>query len=601
MKKFLRRFTLLAFTLLVVLFQHMEAGGDTAKKGSLQDKYPHERRRGTFAGSGGFYAGGSGGSEGALNTFRATLDADINARLREARQKGLINVVQLVEPDRWRGDLHKAQESLSRWLRSTQLSLIDVLHLCEEHPASAAANLDRIYEQIKAADPTLPVYVWPSYPLGPFGKSDGWVYDAYGADYTDFRRIAFDFLRTGKPLIVCIDGSGYSDIRSAREQLMVCHELNLPVCYFVADGGSGGINNWRGLARAALIPWRHFVFSGIEFQRLCRNDSFTAADMLWGEPIELGSGDGNKFAYTWQCLGPATVFGFTNLNVNNERFGIKSGRSAALDLPYWSVFPVKKAEFKVSVNRDPENSIKVKLSRCGQKDDWKELPGRYADGNMTYQLGDSLAHEFRVRIELAGNDIDENNPLFVGGYSLSGEVNLPHDRAFDLDFFFDGWREGIRLRQDFAAGQWRSLGIVDNAGALEPDGSPALRGLTAGSVTCTIIEKFTSAKPLANLAVRLTGFENRRNLGGTFSLGISLDGKEVLKKAAPELDGIDKQNVRPDGSFNGTICLDLSSVPKFSGCRTFYVHLQQQNNSGVRGNISSKLERLEIDADYKKP
>ncbi len=558
------------------------------------------QRTATFADSGGFYAAGSDGSIGTLNTFRASVDADINDRLRKAKSRGLINVVQLAEGSRFRGDLQKAQKSLAGWLRRTDLSLVDIVHLCEEHPLSARANLDTLYEQIKAFHPTLTVYVWPTYNLSPFGKSDGWVYDAYGADYTDYRRIVFDFRRTGKPLIACIDGSGYSDIRTARVQLMVCHELDVPIFYFVADSGSGGVGDWKSIPRASLIPWRHFVYTGIEFQKRCRSDSFVAADMLWAEPIELSADRNGVISKTYSGLGPATVFGFTRLGIDGDRFWAKNGRRVSLDLPFWSVLPVENAELTLLVDRDPEDNIEVKRSRCGEPGGWTKLEGSYAHGKITYHLGKNLGHEFRVRVVLAGKVIEQTTSPVIGGYSIAGSVAVPSDRAIDLDFFFDAWRDRVQFRQTLAAGLWRTVGRIENPEALEPSGPPALRGRSGGAVASTIIEKLTSNKPLKDIVVRLVGFENRRNLGGSFSLGVSLDGKTILKQISPDPKGSDATQTRPNGTFRGTVTLDLSATPEFDGCRTIFVHLQQRNGTGARGNVSSRLERLEVDAAYGK-
>lgn len=586
------------FTITIFAFvpTALTAEDENVSRVKVQAEKPQPRRPGTFADSGGFYAAGSNGNIGTLNAFKASVDADINERLREAKSKGLINVVQLSEGERFRGDLPAAKKKLADWLSRTDLSLIDAVHLCEEHPLSAEANLEALYDQIKAADLTLPVYFWPSYPLGPFCKSDGWMYDAYGPDYTDFRRIAFDFLKTGKPLIICIDGSGYSDIRSAREQVMVCHELDIPIFYFVADGGSGSVSKWRNLPRASLIPWRCFVYSAIEFQKRCGSDGMSAADMVWAEPIEVSADPQGKIEQTWHGLGPATVFGFTRLGLEGEKFWAKNAQRATLDLPFWSVFPVEKAELTLLVDRDPEAMIEVKRSRCGQPDEWQKVVGNYADGKITYPLGESLGHEFRIRIELLGMGSDQKTSPIISSYSLTGMVDVPSDRAVDLDFFYDDWRGEIQLRQDLAAGLWRTIGQIEQSENLEPSGLPALRGRSGSGVSSTIIEKLTSEKPLKNIVVRLTGFEDSRNLGGSFSLGVSLDGKTVLSRVSPEISAEDSKN-----PFRGTVTLDLSGMPEFDGCQTFFVHLEQKNHSGVRSHVSSSLNQLEVDAKYKIP
>lgn len=604
MPSFCRALLMLSSTIAVVpavvFLAALQAKADDAKIGHSSAEKTTQRRTATFSDSGGFYSSGSDGNIGTLNIFRASVDGEINDRLRKAKKAGLINVVQLNEGSRFRGDLKKAKESLDGWLRRTDLSLVDAVYLCEEHPTSAQANLDALYDRVKAFDAALPLYVWPSYPLGPFGKADGWVYDAYGADYTDFRRIVFDYLQTGKPFIACIDGSGYSDIRSAREQLMVCRELDVPVFYFVADSGSGSVNGWKSLQRAALIPWRHFVYTGIEFQKRCIPGMMSAADMLWGDTIELAADSNGKIKQEWRGLGPATVFGFTRLDIDGDKICPENGQRVSLDLPFWSVLPVEKAELTLLVDRDPGVNLVVKRSRCGQPDDWKTLEGKYADGKITYPLGENLGHEFRVRIEFASKNSDRKTPLAIRGYSIEGLIDVPLDRAIDLDFFYDAWRGRVDFRQDMAAGLWRTVGRIDNPDALEQSAAPALRGRAGSGVDVTVVEKLTSRKPLENIVVRLAGFENRSNLGGSFTLGVSLDGKTILKRISPDPEEKNAAQTSPDGSYNGPIALDLGNVPEFDGCQSFYVHLRQNSGSGVRGNISSRIERLEVDAGSKK-
>ena len=60
---------------------------------------------------------------------------------------------------------------------------------------------------------------------------------------------------------------------------------------------------------------------------------------------------------------------------------------------------------------------------------------------------------------------------------------------------------------------------------VEPDGL-ALRGQPGGAAV-NVVQKFVSEKPLDNIVIKLTGWHNARNLGGSFSLGVSLDGKNV--------------------------------------------------------------------------
>ena len=422
---------------------------------------------------------------------------------------------------------------------------------------------------MKAHDPTLPVYVWPSFPLGPLAKADGYVYDAYGPGYMESRRKLMQFLRTGKPLIMCVDASGYSDYRAAREQLMICHEFNIPVFYFVADSGSGSYNNWYGKSTAALSACRNFMFSAMEFQRRCRGpEPITAGDMIWGEQIELAPNEKGKIDYNWSEFGRATVYGFTRLTIEDRAVKVKGNAEVALDYQFWSLLPVKDARLKLTVGPDaaPE-AIQVEQSRCGKLDEWQRIERTRAKDALLYNLDDS-GQEFRLRVTLAGDTF-----AVLRGGQLSGRVTPPSDKAINLDAHYDGWRGIIQFRQNLGVGLWRVMATVDNPQHLSAGSSLSLRGVKGYALGVSAVEKFSSAHPLNNVVIRLSGMSHSA-LGGSFSLGASRDGKTIIKQGTPA------GKRRADGLYRGTHTLDLRELPEFQSVREFYVHMNQSNGSG---------------------
>ena len=546
------------------------------------------RLRASFADSGGIYAGGCfDGVFGKLNTFRAHPDEDINDRLRTARDKGLINVVQLNYEQRWGGDREDALNKINEWLKRTDLTLVDAVHLSEEQAYNAQTWLDPLYDAMKAHDSTLPVYVWPSFPLGPLAKADGYVYDAYGPGYAESRQKLMPFLRTGKPLIMCVDASGYSDYRAAREQVMVCHEFNIPVFYFVADNSSGSYNNWYGKSTAALSACRNFMFSAMEFQRRCRGrDPITAGDLIWGEQIELGPDEQGTIDYNWSEFGQATVYGFTRMEIEERAVKIKGSADVAMDYQFWSLLPVKDARLRLSVSPDavPE-AIRVEHSRCGKQDEWRLIKPTDTNDGLLYDLDDP-GPEFRLRVTLLGGA----GTVLRGG-RLTGRSTPPSSNAIDLDTHYDGWRSKIRFRQNLEAGLWRAMAAIDNPQHLIAGKSLSLRGAKGSAVQVSAVQKFSSDRPLKDIRIRLSGM-SQSALGGSYSLGVSLDGKTLLRQGVP--DG----KRRTNGLYSGTHTLDLSEDPDFQSIREFYVHMNQRNGSGVRTNTSSSLSTLEIDARH---
>ena len=476
-------------------------------------------------------------------------------------------------------------KKIDAWLKRTDLSLIDAVHLSEEQAYNAGDWLDPLYDAMKARDHTLPVYVWPSFPLGPLAKADGFVYDAYGLGYTESRRKLMQFLRTGKPLIMCIDASGYSDYRAAREQVMACHEFNVPVFYFVADSGSGSYNNWYGKPTVPLSACRNFMFSAMEFQRRCRGSApITAGDMIWAEQIELAPDEKGKVRYNWSDFGQATVYGFTRLKIADGAVKVEGNEEAALDYQFWSLLPVNDASLKLTVNPDTApGAVRVEQSRCGKRDEWRSIKPSAAGDVLLYGLG-NLGQEFRIRLTLSGGAV-----LRAG--QLSGKSEPPSNKAINLDTFYDGWRGKIQFRQNLGVGLWRTMAVVDNPQHLDAGSSLSLRGASGYAIGASVVEKFRSDHRLNNLVIRLAGMSHSA-LGGSFSLGVSLDGKTIIKQGTPDTER------RADGLFSGVHMLDLSDVSEFAGAQEFYVHMIQRNGSGIRGNTSSSLDRLEISATH---
>ena len=73
--------------------------------------------------------------------------------------------------------------------------------------------------------------------------------------------------------------------------------------------------------------------------------------------------------------------------------------------------------------------------------------------------------------------------------------------------------------------------------------------------------------------------------------GVTLDGRHVLHRGTPTTAP------REDGYFRGIHALDASHIAELQNATQFYVHLAQRNHSGIRSQVSSRLELLEIDAD----
>lgn len=519
----------------------------------------------------GFFASGDAG-RGSMVHHRVSLTSEINPRLRTYREQGKFVVIQVQGYPR-AGD---SFEALERWLEETDLELIDVLHFGEEHPHDAVGYLDALYEAVKRHS-DVPVYSWYSMPLGPAGQADGYWYDYYGKGYTAFRDKVRQYLATGKPLGITVDGSGYSPWELAREQVMVCHEFDLPVSYFVAESQQGGAAGWYEATRKVYAPNRHFVFSAMEFQRRTGEPwRLGAGDWLWGDLIEVGPDEDGAFEMEWQGIGPATVYGWSRLLVEDDVFGMSGEGEVALDYPFVCMVPIEDIVFEIDVEGDAAG-LSVSWSQCGRSDDWRELEARKeSKGRHVYEL-QGRHEEWRLRVSLTDPEVSP------ASMRISGRVAATERRVIELyPGYYHGWRKGIRFRQDFTAGQWRYLGNVEGDGGLELGNQLALRGKSGRPVTVTLTEEFRSAKPLEALALSLD-YRIRPGHGGEVRMGVSLDGKNVLRWSAWKTE-------------SGVLTVEAGGDERFRGVETFFVHLEQRNQSGIAGAVSSQLLSLSVEA-----
>ncbi len=543
------------------------------------------RRHGSFT-DGGFYACGVRFG-GTLSHRRVSVESDINAWLREQNQKGHLVVVHLEEPGRWRAG-QKSHKRLRQWLERTELPRIDILHFGEENPYDAGNWLNPLYDIVKDYDADLPVYVWYSMPLGPgSAKADGYWYDYYGQGYTSFREKVREYLATGKPLGMTVDFSLYSSLEKAREQVMVCKEFDLPVNYFACHHGAGHCTGWyQGSQGYALfVPARNALFSALELQRRSRPPySLTAGDFFWGEVIELAPDTEGRIDHSWAGLGEATVYGFRSIATTDGIVRTSGGRPVSLDYKFWSLLPIEHCRLELH-RVDGKTLPRVEISRSGAPDEWRPVDVDGDHSMLALSEDATWLREFRIRLTF------EDPEAVFAGARVVGDAVMPEDRAIALyPEFYHGWRGGIEYEQRLDAGLWRILGRLDGGKHLEPGPALAMRGTHGRAVSSEVVQKFTSTQPLKNLVVRLEGSHNSTNLGGSTSLGVSLDGENVLTEGT--FDGVADSG----GQWNGVHIADLREAETFDGVREFYVHLRQRNGSGIRSHVSSRLKTLQIKA-----
>ena len=542
-------------------------------------------------------------------------------RLRAARAAGKKNLVGLYTFDRVKHAMPLAEclANTDAVLAALDLADVHALFLSEENVTwgKGLEVLNAVYDHIKAKHPDLQVYQWLTSPAGPHPKlkADGWVYDYYKAGREPFRRKMAEYLITGKPFIMCLNASPdvslfhepYGRTVSA-EQLDVCREFAIPTFYYCVDLKWGSPAIWLHSSAPEIVPWREWVLGVVDGQhnadvsRLPR----LSAQYTDGRPIEVAGDRENRFEFTERFdsvrfVTDATVRGFLNWRWDGECEELVAERRdgdvdvAELYYHFTSDFDMSRisAAFSGQVLENTDPPPALKLSVTGHN--WPHATVATPAANLPAET------ELRVSAEddaeLGGRDLWVRVTCPVGGtrravlaireLKVTCTVEPPARREIVLEPDRKG---NVHYRDTFDSQKYLHLAHIENAEKLTWDrGSIGTHGVAGRGNRVALKWKLVCGKPLSEIRVAVAGSANRKNLGSLNTLAVSLDGETKLAE-----DGTADKPANSQGTYRGTLTLDLAGDSRCQGVTELWVHVDMVNQSGAKTRRSNTIDTLEV-------
>jgi hypothetical protein len=544
----------------------------------------------------------------------------LRERLKANRAAGRVNLVGLYTIDRV-----KYKHPLETYINNTDAVLgaldpadVHCVFLSEENVTwnGGLAVLNGLYDHIKGRFPDLPVYQWLTSPDGPHPdlKADGWMYDHYNVGRLPFRRKVTEYVVTGKPFVMCLNASPMVALlgdpkgaAASQEQLDVCREFNIPTFYFCVDSKWGSPAIWWHSNDSEITAWRDWLLARVEDIRetdLTRLP-LASADYTDADPIEAAPSARKMFEWT-EDFGRAsflrriTTRGFTNLRWDGaDRCLQVARRSAAfpttdLFVQIVSEFPMADPAVEVDLAAATKpGAVKLQLSATGHNWPHEALHGD-GDKTIAVRTGDDEAFAdqkaFWIRITVDSSSVGEGEVAAVlDAIRFACAVKPPEKPGVDLVPDRGG---KIAYEERFSSERFRWLAEIEGGDALSwQPGRVSTTGLPGRGNRVVLRWPLRSETPICGLRVELDCSGNRKNLGSHNTLGVSLDGEEVLMSASTASFEADRH-----GWEKGTLSLDLSTDERFSGATRLWVHATMINGCGKKTNPSNILTRLAVTA-----
>jgi len=479
--------------------------------------------------------------------------------------------------------------------------------------------LNRLYDHLKAGYPTLPVYQWLTAPAVPHPKlrADGWVYDLYRASRADFRRKLVKYIVTGKPLVMCLNASpdvapfdSPPGFASSQGQVEVCREFNVPMFFYCVDPRWGSPSIWLRSDSPDIVPWREWLLGVVN--EVHRTDTTAlplySANFSTGQPLELAGDEANRFAFeedfgTVQFVDDATIMGLLNLRWDGGREVLflrphpKGLDTVELQYHFFSEFELSGIEARLTGKLLREEAeVTLALSINGHA--WVH-EARATTGGQDFALVSSAegdpnfkGKEFWVRLRGRVSSREGEAFSLLDAFRVTGQAAPPERREVRLRPDEAG---RVYYQDDFSSRKYLHLAHLTNGEQLTwTRGHLGTHGVAGRANKVVLRWKFVAEQPLANLRVHLRNWANERNLGSWNNLAVSLDGEHKLVEETTRGKPANAQ-----GTYRGTLTLDLTADPRFAGIREFWVHVELINNSGVRTGESNGVEDLCIEATAK--
>ncbi|HPD17586.1 MAG TPA: hypothetical protein PLE19_21825 [Planctomycetota bacterium] len=325
----------------------------------------------------------------------------------------------------------------------------------------------------------------------------------------------------------------------------------------------------------------------------------TAVDRTKGRPVEIGGDRVRRFIYCdtfrepW-CLEDAAVEGLNGLRWDPQApalllEGHGPGRQR-LRLTYRFTAPYDAKELVASLEGEiagsPRDRVSLALSLDGRD---FILPARACGrpaGNPFHLTTTSSYYfdglGFWIRVEA---DLQPGSRVVLRRFVANCRVKPPGRPEVTLTPDVEG---RLLYTDAFASSRILHLAEVENPSALEwQRGALLLRGREGAPTQVVIRQRFLAPDPLRSLLVRVHHAVNRRELGGTSSFALSLDGRTPLASCTTPGD---------EGVFRGVTELRLDSPAALREARQFYLHITLSNDKGSAAAPSNVLSAIEVEA-----
>jgi hypothetical protein len=464
---------------------------------------------------------------------------------------------------------------------------------------SREAQLNRFYEEIKARHPDLPVYQWysPS-SLGsipgqswPNLKADGWVADEYFLDQPFMERGMRGFRILRKPIVQIIWASEASTIpfipARFQEQLDVCGKYNIPAGYFTYSGDVAW--GWSEDASPSLKAKFDLVLQATTNAAASGEPDLQTWDTVpWTLPAtplaffshtDSTPSFGEEYATSRNLIfvNDAALTGFADLSWDSIAVELRPREAGASQATVCylleSPFPVTQLSVSATGFDVPGKSAVVTMDVLdktgGLIQSTTMTPGGSAM-NLVVPGGSIPDTQFKVAYTLGGTAATPGD-LIAGmdTIDVTADVQLPPSPGLVLD---TGGSNAWSYTEDM-----RFMRVFYTAEISDPSkvivNSSGLSTAPLGGAEFEVKQMFTAPG-----TVTLTGLESTGVVLSQYSsilrIGVSTNGVDLLSEAET-----------PAGeSFNGTLALDLGSLPMPIETDEFYVHLFL---TGSYGNIKS--------------
>jgi len=526
-------------------------------------------------------------------------------------------------------DLDGARKRLDAWLKPqrdcpTYPELIPVICLGEENIPARNAVLDGLARHIREQY-GIPVFQWYSDPLPPDPNlaADGWIFDAYGWSNLRFRKHLMKFVALGKP-VICVPWATDPHwpqwkqyrttealIDSEWHQFDACREFNVSCAAFAVAGPTGSVNHWIGSSTREMVKLRNALRLRREIMHGTRSGestlvsaNFSARDrsvQVGGDPGEPSLYEEPFSGFGW--LHDADVRGFLDLRTSSfpDKPGLLLTRTrpgkevqASLVYRFESYFPLDSVE--VTLDALAPKAARCRNSLAVTTDELDKVWPLEATPQGTDRMEPLVLKDkdklkghrvFYVRIlmenhadraNLPGNQLDRLCVRCV--HQVPGPGATATLTADDYG--------NLTYEDDYRTQRWQHLGRLEvghttHGGYREGGFWVGRKGGYATAVR--LVQRISSPKPLASLAVTANGFADGKNLGGGITLQIVSRAGKVQWETSSRV------------VHNGPLRLEVPGT-ELRGMKEFDVHVVLSSSSGVEGGDSAcaTLNGLSIQA-----